>query len=128
MSEPERPTRMRRGRPVFDQFAENISRVVGQAAFFTGAMVLVLVWVPLIRVFESVDTWQLVLNTVTSVVAFLLIALLQNSERRSDRAVQRKIDTLALAFAAQLRQSERSPELDRCIEELEAAVRLEEEI
>jgi len=42
--------------------------------------ILVAVWVPTIFLFHSVDTWQLVLNTVTSVLAFLLIALLQNSE------------------------------------------------
>jgi low affinity Fe/Cu permease len=128
MIEPEHPTRMRHARPVFDRFAETLSRLVGQAIFFTVAMVLVLAWIPLIWIFESVDTWQLVLNTATSVVAFLLIALLQNSERRNDRAVQRKLDTLALAFAAHMRQSERSSELERCIAELEAAVRLEEQI
>jgi low affinity Fe/Cu permease len=50
-------------------------------------------------VFETVDTWQLVINTVTSVLAFLLVALLQNSERRSDRAAREKLDVLSAAVA-----------------------------
>ena len=127
LPEPDRPTQMPRQRAVFDRFAERLSRVVGQAAFFTAAMILVLVWVPLI-VFRSIDTWQLVLNTVTSVVAFLLIALLQNSERRNDRAVQRKLDTLSVALAALMREAPRSPELERGIADLEAAVKLEQQI
>jgi low affinity iron permease len=45
--------------------------------------------------FRSVDTWQLVINTATSVLAFLLVALLQNSERRYDRALHEKVDALA---------------------------------
>jgi hypothetical protein len=57
-----------------------------EAGFFTISAILA-VWVPTIFFFDSVDTWQLVLNTVTSVLAFLLIALLQNSERRYDRAL-----------------------------------------
>jgi len=129
MPTPERPTQIRHEQAVFDRFAESSSRIVGQAAFFTGAVVIVVLWLPLIAVFESIDTWQLVLNTVTSVVAFLLIALLQNSERRNDRALHRKLDTLALALVAQMRQQgDSSPELQSSIAELEAAVKLEEQI
>ena len=58
-----------------------------------------LLWIPLIAVFESVDTWQLVINTATSVIAFLLIALLTNTERRGDRALHRKLDIVAVALA-----------------------------
>ena len=128
LPEPDRPTQMPRHRAVFDRFAERLSEFVGQAAFFTAAMILVAIWVPLIVVFRSIDTWQLVLNTVTSVVAFLLIALLQNSERRNDRAVQRKLDTLSVALAALMREAPRSPELERGIADLEAAVKLEQQI
>lgn len=51
------------------------------------------------RVRERVDTWQLVINTAASVLAFLLVALLQNSERRSDRAASRKLDGITAALA-----------------------------
>jgi low affinity Fe/Cu permease len=78
----------------FDRFAEATSRFVSEAAFFTISTLLVVIWVPTIALFSSVDTWQLVLNTVTSVLAFLLIALLQNSERRYDRALHTKVDAI----------------------------------
>jgi low affinity Fe/Cu permease len=67
-----------------------------------------------------VDTWQLVLNTITSVVAFWLIALLQNTERRGDRALHRKLDALAAALAASM-ASEDDPRLKEPIEELREA-------
>jgi uncharacterized membrane protein len=126
----ERPTQIQDERTVFDRFAEASSQVVGRAAFFTIAFVVVIAWLPLVAVFKSVDTWQLVLNTVTSVVAFLLIALLQNSERRNDRALHRKLDALAAGLALQLRhQLDGDPDRLRAgIAELEATVKLEEQI
>jgi low affinity Fe/Cu permease len=117
-------------RSIFDRFAERTARVVGEAVFFTLAFGAVVVWVPTIVLFHSVDTWQLVLNTLTSVVAFLLIALLQNSVRRNDEALHRKLDTVAAALAAQLRHelSADADGLRRAVGELEAAVGLEERI
>lgn len=115
-------------RGVFDRVAERISESIARAWFFTGAVLLVLVWVPTVFLFNSVDTWQLVISTLTSVASFLLIALLQNSERRSDQALHRKIDMLAAAMATQMReqQNEDIAAIRRAIAELEAAVRLEE--
>jgi low affinity Fe/Cu permease len=113
----------------FDRLAESASRFVSEAAFFIICTVLVIVWVPTIFVFQSVDTWQLVLNTVTSVLAFLLIALLQNSERRYDRALHRKVDTLAAGLAAVIRHEidgDRNASLERVLADLEAAIGLEE--
>jgi ABC-type multidrug transport system fused ATPase/permease subunit len=85
------------GQPVnrFDRFAEAVSQFVSQGVFFTAAVIVVLLWLPTILFISSIDTWQLVINTLTSVLAFLLIALLQNSERRYDDALHRKIDTIA---------------------------------
>ena len=62
-------------------------------------MIVVLLWFPTLLLIPSVDTWQLVINTLTSVLAFLLIALLQNSERRYDEALHRKIDAIAAGLA-----------------------------
>jgi low affinity Fe/Cu permease len=123
----ERPSRIGQERGRFDRFAELSASFVGRAAFFTTAVVLVVLWIPLIAVFESIDTWQLVLNTVTSVIAFLLIALLQNTERRGDRAVHRKLDILAAALAESM-ASQDDPRLKDSIEELRAVVKLEEQI
>ena len=123
----ERPTQIGDERSWFDRFAELSASFVSRAVFFTGAFVVVVVWMPLIVVFESVDTWQLVLNTMTSVVAFLLIALLQNTERRNDRALHRKLDTLAVALADSM-AAEGDKRLQGSIEELRAVVNLEKQI
>jgi low affinity Fe/Cu permease len=86
--------------------------------------------VPTIALFHSVDTWQLVLNTVTSVLAFLLIALLQNSERRYDRALHAKVDALATGVALSLRYQANGDAsgLERALAELEATQHLEDRI
>jgi low affinity Fe/Cu permease len=125
------PTPGPRGRTAFDRFAEHASDVVSGAAFFTTSLVLVLLWLPTILVFHTVDTWQLVINTVTSVLAFLLVALLQNSERRSDRAAREKLDVLSAAVAdlldLQLQTGDRDA-IARRAAELREAIGIEERI
>jgi low affinity Fe/Cu permease len=123
----ERPTTIGQRRGRFDRFAEISSALVGRAVFFTTAVVVVVLWLPLIFVFESVDTWQLVINTATSVIAFLLIALLTNTERRGDEALHRKLDVVAVALA-ELMGSQDDDRLRDSIDELRAAVKLEEQI
>ena len=106
----------------FDRVAEAVTRFVSKGAFFTICVVTVAIWVPTLALFESLDTWQLVLNTVTSVSAFLLIALLQNSERRYDEALHRKIDALAEAVADLLEREARGAdgaELERVREDID---------
>jgi low affinity Fe/Cu permease len=111
----------------FDRFAEAVSRLVSQGVFFTAAVVVVLVWIPTIFFISSIDTWQLVINTLTSVLAFLLIALLQNSERRYDDALHEKIDTIAIGLADLMeRLDEREDgELREDVEKLRESIRLE---
>ncbi len=114
-------------RTAFDRFAEAAATFVSQGLFFTACVVVVAVWMPTIAIFESIDTWQLVINTLTSVLAFLLIALLQNSERRYDDALHIKIDALA-AGLADLMEHQRTGDVERFqrhVEELRAAVGLE---
>ncbi len=121
----------RHGRPgSFDRFAQATSRFVSRGIFFTASVLVVAVWMPTLALFESIDTWQLVINTMTSVLAFLLIALLQNSERRYDDALHRKIDSVA-AGLADLMQFEATGDreiLERQIEELRASVGLERRV
>jgi low affinity Fe/Cu permease len=83
----------------FDRFAEAVSQFVSKGWFFTAAVIVVLLWFPTLLLIPSIDTWQLVINTLTSVLAFLLIALLQNSERRYDEALHRKIDAISAGLA-----------------------------
>jgi low affinity Fe/Cu permease len=118
------------GRSRFDHFAEASSRFVSQGPFFGISLLLVILWMPTILVFHSVDTWQLVINTATSVAAFLLVALLQNSERRKDEATLAKLNTLAAAPAAVMRHvadGDREA-LSRQERELRASIGLEKRI
>lgn len=117
-------------RQPFDRFAEGVSRFVSKGAFFTISVVVVVIWMPTLFVFHDVDTWQLVINTLTSVLAFLLIALLQNSERRYDEALHQKIDTLAAALADLMEHQAEGDRkvLERHIEELRSSVGLERDV
>jgi low affinity Fe/Cu permease len=119
-----------RGRPPFDRFAEGASKFVSKGLFFTISVVIVAIWMPTIFIFQSVDTWQLVINTLTSVLAFLLIALLQNSERRYDEALHQKIDALTAALADLMEHEANGDRelLRRHIEELRSSVGLEREL
>jgi low affinity Fe/Cu permease len=84
---------------LFDRFAEGASDVASHARFFVACVLLVAVWVPSYFLFGNVDTWQLVINTATTIVTFLMVALLQNAQRRSDLAMHRKLDALADGLA-----------------------------
>jgi len=84
---------------VFDRFAGMASRIAGRAAFFALCVLLVVIWAPTIVVIRDVDTWQLIINTMTTIITFLMVALLQNSQTRSDQAVQHKLNALADGLA-----------------------------
>jgi low affinity Fe/Cu permease len=121
----ERPQRQSANR--FDRFAEATSRFVSKGLFFTAALVVVVLWLPTILLINSVDTWQLVINTLTSVLAFLLIALLQNSERRYDEALHRKIDAIAAGLAELMERVDEAEgdEVRRNVDSLRESVELE---
>jgi low affinity Fe/Cu permease len=114
----------------FDRFAESASRFVSQAAFFIISLVVVTIWMPTILLFEDINTWQLVINTATSVLAFLLVALLQNSERRYDHALHHKVDALARGLVTVMRHQvdADSEPVQRSIDELNAAIGLERKV
>ncbi len=87
------------GGSLFDRFAKSISAFAGHPAAFAAALALIGVWLASGPLFGYSNTWQLVINTATTIVTFLLVALLQNSARRSDRAVHHKLDALADGLA-----------------------------
>ena len=94
----------------FDRFAGVTARIASRAAFFTFCVVLVVVWAPTLLLLRDVDTWQLIINTVTTIVTFLMVALLQNSQTRSDLAVQHKLNAIADGLG-DLRRGERAEEV-----------------
>ncbi|MGW4719854.1 low affinity iron permease family protein [Nocardia sp. NPDC004260] len=111
---------------VFDRFATAASALASKAGFFVFCVILVLVWAPTIFLLPSVDTWQLVINTATTIITFLLVALLQNTQSRSDAAIQQKLNAIADGLADLMRElSSEHPELLRHRRELTDAVGLE---
>jgi low affinity Fe/Cu permease len=82
----------------FDRFAGQATKVASRAPFFAGCVLLIVVWAPTV-LFLSFDTWQLLINTATTIVTFLLVALLQNSQTRNDQATQHKLNAIADAVA-----------------------------
>jgi low affinity Fe/Cu permease len=83
----------------FDRFAHRTSELVSHAGFFAFCVALIVVWLPTFPVVRSFDTWQLLINTPTTILTFLLVAVLQNSQRRSERGLHLKLDALADGLA-----------------------------
>lgn len=110
---------------VFDRFATSASRVFSRATFFAFCVLLVIVWAPSYFVLGSVDTWQLVINTATTIITFLMVALLQNSETRSDEALQDKLNAIAEALSVMM-DAHPSADLSNAISELRDSVGLED--
>ena len=113
----------------FDRFAGWASHVASRATFFAFCVLLIVVWAPSILVIGNVDTWQLIINTATTCITFLMVALLQNSQTRSDQAVQHKLNALADGLAdlmAHLADGGEERDLHQDMKELRAAVGLEE--
>jgi hypothetical protein len=112
----------------FDRFAGVSSRIASRAVFFTLCVGLVLVWAPTFFLIRSVDTWQLIINTITTIITFLMVALLQNSQTRSDQAVQHKLNAIADGLADLMIHTHHCSEGSRLgidVAELKAAVGLE---
>jgi uncharacterized membrane protein len=80
---------------IFDRFASAVNGFVSRPWFFMFCVLLVVLWVPSILLLQSVDTWQLIINTATTIVTFLLVALLQNTQKRTDDAAQKKLNAIA---------------------------------
>ena len=93
------PSHVDRRLSLFDRFATYTSERVSKAWFFGFCALLVLIWVPTFWLWPSVQGWALVINTFTSTITFLLVALLQNTQKRADEAVQHKLNAVADGLA-----------------------------
>jgi low affinity Fe/Cu permease len=81
-------------REFFRKFARNISDLLGRAESFLLALFAIVVWAALGPVYHYSDTWQLVINTATTIVTFLMVFLIQNTQNRDAKAIQLKLDEL----------------------------------
>ena len=82
---------------IFTWFAGRISAMAGQPLAFVVAFALIVVWAVTGPLFAYSDTWQLVINTTTTIVTFLMVFLIQNSQNRDAAAMQAKLDELLRA-------------------------------
>ena len=83
----------------FTRFSKWIAAMTGKPFTFVLAVVLVLIWAATGPLFKFSDTWQLVINTGTSIATFLMVFLIQNTQNRDTIALQIKLDELIRALA-----------------------------
>jgi low affinity Fe/Cu permease len=78
----------------FDRLAHWTARHAGRASTFALALAIIVVWAVTGPVFHWSDTWQLIINTGTTIVTFLMVFLIQNTQNRDTSALQLKLDEL----------------------------------
>jgi len=82
----------------FRVFARRSSVMLGSAWAFAGAILVILVWILTGPTFHFSDTWQLIINTGTTIVTFLMVFLIQNTQNRDAKATQLKLDEIIRAL------------------------------
>lgn len=82
----------------FRCFAQRSSVLLGSAWAFAAAMLAILVWIVTGPTFHFSDTWQLIINTATTIVTFLMVFLIQNTQNRDAKAMHLKLDELIRAL------------------------------
>lgn len=88
---------MRDGTGAYSGIAKAVSRFTGRAGVFFLAVLTIVVWLATGPVFGFSDTWQLVINTGTTIITFLMVFLIQNTQNRDTAAIQLKLDELIRA-------------------------------
>ena len=84
----------------FDRFSKLAARFAGRSVAFTLAVVIIVAWLVTGPLFGFSDTWQLVINTATTVITFLMVFLIQNTQSRDTEAIQIKLDELIRSSGA----------------------------
>lgn len=84
---------------IFERFAQLVAGWAGRPPAFVLALLVVLVWAVTGPIFHYSDTWQLVINTGTTIVTFLMVFLIQNAQNRDASAIQAKLDEIIRALS-----------------------------
>lgn len=87
----------RADKSLFERLAERAAKAAGSKYAFAAALLIVIVWGASGPYYQYSDSWSLVINTLTTIITFIMVFLLQNSTNREGRAVQIKLDELIRA-------------------------------
>jgi low affinity Fe/Cu permease len=79
---------------VFDRFAGVAAVFASRAYFFAFCVLLIVVWAPSYFIIGDLDTWQLIINTATTIITFLMVFVIQNTQNRDAKAIHLKLDEL----------------------------------
>jgi low affinity Fe/Cu permease len=85
-------------RDAFRAFARKSSIVLGSAWAFSAALLIIIVWIATGPIFHFSDTWQLIINTATNIIALLMVFLIQNTQNRDAKAMHLKLDEIIRAL------------------------------
>jgi len=87
-----------RRRPILERFAQNVAAFTGSSTAFALAVATVVIWLASGPFFHYSETWQLVINTGTTIVTFLMVFLIQRSQNKESLAMQLKLNELVAAI------------------------------
>src|SRR3954462_14785487 len=82
----------------FDKFSAKVTSATGSPAAFIIALMVIVIWAVTGPLFRFSDTWQLVINTGTTIITFLMVFLIQNTQNRDSEATQVKLDEIIRAI------------------------------
>jgi low affinity Fe/Cu permease len=84
--------------PAFERFASHITRLTGRPVTFFMALAIILIWGITGPIFKFSDTWQLVINTGTTIITFLMVFIIQQSQNKDSIAIQLKLNEIVAAM------------------------------
>ena len=83
-----------KGKNLFEKFAEKVTKATGSTPVFLSAFLIVVVWAVCGPIFDYSETWQLVINTGTTIITFLMVFLIQKTQNKDSLAIQIKLNEL----------------------------------